>query len=214
MYCNGCAGKGWVDSKVIGPTLCPVCKGVGMKKVEETAYDQDAVWLKLRDGTHKGIEDILDRESESIENWGKDHNDILVHLLFNRSVTPHGNIIFYHLQHSTITGGKVPKLSSDEIVSRNYCTDEDGKIRTWKSVPVSPAIWDLMRMLGSDERLITWSLDANRKGNPLFCDENMLAFSLVPKSKEDVIPLLSDVEVLFREKHCTEISNLSLCLLP
>jgi|GEM_PF-5407526 len=27
--CDGCDGKGWVDSKHVGPTTCPVCKGTG-----------------------------------------------------------------------------------------------------------------------------------------------------------------------------------------
>jgi hypothetical protein len=27
--CYGCEGKGWVDSKHLGPTVCPICKGSG-----------------------------------------------------------------------------------------------------------------------------------------------------------------------------------------
>jgi len=27
--CYGCEGKGWVDSKHLGPTICPICKGSG-----------------------------------------------------------------------------------------------------------------------------------------------------------------------------------------
>jgi hypothetical protein len=27
--CYGCDGKGWVDSKHLGPTICPICKGSG-----------------------------------------------------------------------------------------------------------------------------------------------------------------------------------------
>jgi len=29
IRCHGCEGKGWVDSKHIGPTTCPICKGTG-----------------------------------------------------------------------------------------------------------------------------------------------------------------------------------------
>lgn len=27
--CYGCEGKGWVDSKHLGPAICPICKGSG-----------------------------------------------------------------------------------------------------------------------------------------------------------------------------------------
>ncbi len=27
--CHGCGGKGWIDSKYLGPTICPLCKGSG-----------------------------------------------------------------------------------------------------------------------------------------------------------------------------------------
>lgn len=214
MYCNGCDGRGWVDSKVIGPTLCPVCKGNGMAKkseepdVEQIVYDQDAIWIDMRKGTHDSFDKILGRECSKIKN----KNEILVHFLFDRDITPQGNLIFHHLQHSTITGGKVPELSKDEITARNYCTDDEGKIETWNGVPISPEIRDLSIALDAEKRL-TYKLDANRKGNPRFCDENMLAFSLISQVREDVCLILKDIEILFRERYQTRIVNLSLHLL-
>ncbi|MEQ4489705.1 MAG: hypothetical protein AAC990_05000 [Dehalococcoides mccartyi] len=33
--CIGCDGRGWVDSKYFGPSLCPICKGNGLRKKDE-----------------------------------------------------------------------------------------------------------------------------------------------------------------------------------
>lgn len=207
-----------MDSKVIGPTLCPVCKGDGGHRAEgpdeqKEVYDQDAIWIELRKGTHERFEDILEKELKIIADFEEGKDEILVHLLFDRDVTPQGNIIFHHLIHSTITGGKVSELSSDEIESRNYCTDDEGKIRTWMEVPVSPAVWDFIQILENDKRICIFKVDANRKGSPLFCDENMLAFSLVLMKKDEARSLILDIEKLFREKHHTKITNISLCFL-
>lgn len=35
--CYGCEGKGWVDSKHLGPTICPICKGSGQLNNEVLA---------------------------------------------------------------------------------------------------------------------------------------------------------------------------------
>lgn len=212
MNCHGCDGRGWVDSKVIGPTLCPICKGNGEKETEikELSYDQDSIWINLRRDTHENLDQIIKRECDKIKG---SENEIVVHLLFDRDVTPQGNIIFHHLLHQTITGGRVKELSRDEIIARNYCPDEDGKIRTWDGVPVSPAIWDLIDNIDSDKRVNTCKIDMNRKGNPLFCDENMLAFSMFVNKKDDAYSIFKDVVNLFDKRHQIEVKNFSIHLL-
>ncbi len=208
-----------MDSKVIGPTLCPICKGDGGHGAEKpdeqkTIYDQDAIWIELRKGNHERFGEILEKELKKISGLKEGKDEILVHFLFDRDVTPQGNIIFHHLIRTTITGEKVSELSSDEIEARNYCADEHGKIRTWMEVPVSPAMWGFIETIENDKRVCIFKLDANRKGNPLFCDENMLAFSVVFQSEADVRSFILDAEKFFREKHHTKITNLSLCFLP
>ena len=37
--CYGCEGKGWVDSKHTGPTICPICKGSGQLNSEVPAEE-------------------------------------------------------------------------------------------------------------------------------------------------------------------------------
>lgn len=217
MNCHGCDGRGWVDSKVVGPTLCPVCNGGGQSKsiepvVRNSVYDQDAIWTELNRDTTRGFKEALDYESRKIKN-AKRRDDVIAHLLFNRDVTPHGNMIFYHLQHQTITGGKVPELSRDEITARNYCLDEDGKIRNLDGIPVSPAMWDFMESAKNNKRNIACTFDMNRKGNPFFCDINMLAFGIVANNGTGIGPFLSESEELLRTKHNVEIVNLCLCFL-
>lgn len=34
VVCRGCLGRGWVDSRYRGPTLCPVCLGTGAPETE------------------------------------------------------------------------------------------------------------------------------------------------------------------------------------
>ena len=31
--CQGCQGKGWVDSQYYGPMICPLCKGTGQATI-------------------------------------------------------------------------------------------------------------------------------------------------------------------------------------
>lgn len=217
MNCHGCEGRGWVDSKVIGPTLCPICKGEGQSKsiepvIQDSTYNQDAIWTELNRDAVGGFEKALDYESRKIEN-AKRNDGIIAHFLFNRDITPHGNMIFYHLQHQTITGGKVPELSKDEIIARNYCLDEDGKIRNLDGIPVSPVMWDFVEFARGNKKGIVCTFDMNRKGNPFFCDTNMLAFGIVANKGKGVRSFLSESEELLRTKHHAEIVNLCLCFL-
>ena len=39
--CYGCEGKGWVDSKHLGPTTCPICQGSGKTNNETLGGKQN-----------------------------------------------------------------------------------------------------------------------------------------------------------------------------
>ena len=216
MCCHGCAGRGWVDSKVIGPTLCPVCKGDGFSKTKESksAYDQDSIWINLKKNIPNSLCEKIKLDAVGIDKEiekGKSC-DIAIHFLFDKSISPQGNLIFHHLQHQTITGPRQARLSRDQIIARGYDVDENGEIRTWNDVPVSPALFGLVKWCKDNESIHSFKIDANRKGNPCFCDDNMLAI-VINLRKPNVFDTVDKMLSFLYEKHYLKTINIYLCLL-
>jgi hypothetical protein len=219
MYCNGCAGRGWVDSKVIGPTLCPVCKGDGMKNSkepieQEATYDQDAIWINLKKNIPVSLCEKIKIDGMNIDKKIKPEDSyyVVIHMLFDKSISPQGNLIFHHLQNQTITGPKQEKLSRDQIVARGYDVDSEGEIRTWNDVPVSPALFGLIKWCQNESSIRSFEIDANRKGNPCFCDDDMLAIIISPR-EPCVFYTVDKMLSFLYEEHYLKTINVHLHLL-
>ena len=212
MKCHGCDGKGWVDSRVIGPAICPICKG---ERDESSEYNQDAIWIELRNDIPLSFDDALRKESDRIKRLlgGKVAYDIIVHILFDAPITPQGNLIFYHLQNQTITGPREKKLQRDQIVSRGYVLDESGNVVTKNDIPVGPVLLDVDRWCEEQNSVTHFLIDANRKGNPYFCDEDMLAMKMTLES-ENIFGLLKNMKDYISGRSPVKMINISLHLLP
>lgn len=228
MKCHGCDGKGWVDSKHKGPCQCPICKGVGQVSKPSTSppgakipvvpankYDQDAIWTNLREELPGKFEEKFKQQADRLVAKVKDDkpHEIILHLLFDTPITPQGNLIFHHLQQQTITGPPASKLSRDEILSRGYVPNKDGGVVTYCGIPVGPVYDAMYHWLDNCEDLLVAKLDPNRKGDPLFCDEDMMAIILVPKDIKKLHSIISDMIDFIHASHEVGTVNLSLYLL-
>ena len=170
MQCVACNDRGWVESQYHGISSCPLCKG---RKSSNGGYDQDAIWLKLNDLSNVSLDRQLSDDLEKT-NFG----NIIAHFVFDRNVTPQGNLFEDTMRVSPTS--KVTKLSNDQILSKGYALEPDGKVKTVNDIPVGPVYDRLMKWGGADGHSI-WDMkepievDPNRKGNPLFMDNNLMA---------------------------------------
>jgi hypothetical protein len=193
MQCIACDGRGWVDSKYHGPSVCPLCKGKpvagdisGASNTSNT-YDQVAIWSKLTNDRNANLELKLLEDLEKV-----DVSNIVAHFVFDRIVTPQGNL--YDSMMSATLSHTPPKLSSDQLISRGYVVQQDGKVQTVNDLPVGPLYNHLIQWAGI-ESYHDWKMacpieiDLNRKGNPLFMDDNFVAIRVKFKqeAKENLV---------------------------
>ena len=214
MKCPACDGRCWVDSPSKGPSICPVCKGTGsiVKPAIQTSddkgvYDQDAIWTELTNHPPVDFDVELSNAMKVLDSPAVKEAEppysFIVHLLFNSNVTPHGNLILDQVRRGQLqTGSAQERLSEDHLRARGYSLVSDGKVQTVKDIPVGPIYNVLVEWLV--DGLADWNMatdpvaiDVNRKGNPLFMDNNMVAFCATYK---DLSMVRESLEAL--NKYC------------
>jgi hypothetical protein len=218
MICPGCNGKRWVDSQHRGPTKCPVCEGDGsiqdhvVSEVSKNRYNQSAIWTEIIKGAPVRFAEKLDEEIKNITM--SPVPKIIVHLLTDNILTPHGNLIYEQLRMATISGhAPIERLSNDQIISRGYVLGDDGKVKTVDDIPVGKFYFDL-RSWGIDEYKENGmsepiTVDVNRKGSPLFMDNNMIAFMALFEGTEKIKSSMSSLYSLMYGNGIT-ITNVKL----
>jgi hypothetical protein len=109
--------------------------------------------------------------------------ETIVHLVFDRSIVPSGGVLSSAVKN--LKGGELP---IERMKAMGYAV-EDGKIATADNSPVGPA-YQVIDYWGGGKQHRRWhlaspvELDANRHGDPLFMDENMIAFGATWKDSE------------------------------
>ena len=222
MNCPGCNGKRWVDSQHRGPTKCPVCDGSGsvqdqnVSEVSKNRYDQSSIWTSMMKCAPVRFVEKLDEEIGFIT--VSPIPKLVVHLLTNVILTPHGNLIYEQLRMSTISGhAPVERLSNDQIVSRGYVLGDDGMVKTVDDIPVGHFYFylkewgiDSYEDNGLKEPI---AIDVNRKGSPLFMDNEMVAFAAVFENAAKIKSSMSNLYSSLYEKGITVI-NVKLAVYP
>lgn len=234
MKCHGCEGKGWIELKNKA-VVCPICNGTTkpLKRFtnkepnkSKLKYDQDVIWTELRENIPNKVEERLAMECADLREKAKGHGtvSVIVHLLFDRNVTPMGNVILHHLRRETISDQPDRKLSEDELKAKGYFLDNDGKIETINGIPIGKGYWILKKWgkawsepHGKLRNKETWifdvELDPNRKGNPLFIDDNMAAFKITTDIPNDIDIAIHSLMQLTSRKINARIINIKLYLL-
>jgi len=186
MKCPGCDGRCWVDSQHKGPSVCPVCKGLGSiaKRLppvhdKEKVYDQDATWTELTRDTPLDFGEALDSAIKVLDHPDLKASDtpysFIVHLLFDKNVTPQGNLILEQVRLGSLrTGQTRKKLSPEHLRAKGYCVLPEGGVQAINDVPVG-RFYNILVKWGMARSIV---IDVNRKGNPYFMDGNMVAFGV------------------------------------
>lgn len=201
---------------------CPLCNGEGKRDKPSSTkpkYDQDAIWTKLRDVIPNSVEEKIVKQCIDLTKatHGRGSFRIIAHFLFERNVTPMGNLLMYHLSRASISGQPDRKLTRDDLRAKGYIVDDSGKVETVNDVPIGRGYRFLSKWLDSNvkrKHFNSAKIDPNRKGNPLFIDENM-ASVLIEAS--DVTRVKAALIVLVRNAYAkagSSVVNLSLHLLP
>lgn len=202
MKCPACDGRCWVDSQHKGPSICPVCNGKGhvaetstLKKDTPGKYNQDAIWTELVKDTGSTFDEVLDRALSVLESKEVKECTIsypfIVHLLFDKNVTPQGNLIFDQVRLGQLSTGQANrKLDADRLKARGYSVLPTGDVQAVNDVPVGP-LYNTLMVWGRDMH-DQWGMadpivvDVNRKGNPFFMDNNMVAFQVKYKTLKGI----------------------------
>lgn len=188
MVCIACKGHGWVDSQFHGPRVCPVCKGQGRTG---DGYDQDDIWRKLTGDRNVDLEQRLAQDIEEV-----DISSIIAHFVFDRLITPQGNL-YIKLMWPLLSVAKESALSRDQLIANGYVVQEDGKVQTVNDLPVG-RIYDHLMQWGGPSTYSAWEMmvpievDPNRKGNPLFMDNNLLAIRVRFKKEAKGDPIVNE----------------------
>lgn len=192
--------------------FCPEC-GASLAKymggaqtsapspAKTNAYDQDEVWREI---LKKGETVVIPPAPEVVVDQALDEFSFdqgqwpartLIHILFDRSVTPEGGIL-----HAAILSEGKMKVTPKMLSGAGYVVDDD-KIVQRNGVPVGK-ICRVLDYWAGDRQYRRWGLeepvsyDPSRSGSSLFMDERMIAISVLWQesalhAKKALVDLLS-----------------------
>lgn len=158
-------------------------------------YDQTAYWKELL----KHETEIDEGATRFTYPHGFTKGDTIIHMTFPDPVSPRGGLMSQMVQHLA-AGTTPPKHTRKELETMGYMVDKEGKIVLVNDVPVGP-IYGVLQYWGGERQHHRWHLaepihvDPNRKGNPCFIDEFMVAFKATWKDNK---MMTKGVEHLFR----------------
>ncbi len=154
-------------------------------------YDQVVIWKDLvavaKDRAAKGslptLPDLIEPAvaallAASDPTVNVDGLKTTVHLVFDRQIVPQGGL----LHQAMLADGKTP-VRPEQLAAMGYLV-LNGKVVQVDGVPVSPA-YGVIEYWGGDKQFKRWHLarpvtqNPSRNGDPLFMDEEMIAFEAV-----------------------------------
>lgn len=210
MPCVGCDNKGWVDSMYKGPSLCPLCKGSPNSNANTTGsanlvksnnLSQVALWRQISEEPRRSFDQMMKEAKVSDAKA-----PIVVCVLFDVDITPTGNIFYEQIA----SNGQAEEIDRDALLARGYVLDEDKDgIVLVNEIPVG-RIYHVFKDISDSNPNIEIEVDYNRKGNPLFTDDCMLAFRLVTCPTMSVYSFVRLFFTLCRKHNISEIVNLKL----
>ncbi|KKM76199.1 hypothetical protein LCGC14_1382550 [marine sediment metagenome] len=143
-------------------------------------YHQDEAWrrvLEMADSMRQRTE-LADILLPPDFTSGK----TVVHMAFDTNVCPSGGLMHNMVRNSSVTQPiNQRKLKSKELETMGYVADENGKVVLVDDVPIGP-VYGILQYWGGKKQHKRWhmskpiELDPNRKGDPCFMDDNMVAF--------------------------------------
>lgn len=158
------------------------------------AYNQDTCWKMLLEQ----YGEMEAGETRFSYPGGFEGGTTVIHLLFDKPVAPRGGLMHRMVQELSAQGPSPAKHPVQDLETMGYVTDEDGKVVRVDDVPVSP-VYGVLQYWGGERQHYRWHMtdpievDPQRKGNPCFIDQNMVAFKA---TWSDTDKLTSAIEAL------------------
>jgi len=123
----------------------------------------------------------------------------VVHMVFDYTVCPAGGLMMDLVRNVSGTQEyRPPRLSPVELEAMGYLVDGNGKVRLVDDVPIGP-IYDALLYWGGEAQYKRWHLSApvelnpNKKGDPAFMDDNLVAFVAHWKDKTKMDHALTEL---------------------
>jgi hypothetical protein len=145
-----------------------------MAEPEKPGYNQSAIWSSIQRETVGKFEEKLIKQADEVAAAAP--CKVIVHLLFDQNVTPEGNLIYQLMQRAN----NQKPLTAEVLRLKRYVVDDDGNVVTDHDVPISECYRAIqLYSNGFDGDVVTLTrLDPNRKGDPYFMDNEMVAFGV------------------------------------
>lgn len=148
-------------------------------------YDQTVRWRELIKEVTEAAPDEQVIQVPNEFNGGP----CVVHLIFDSSVSPRGGVIQHMVAMASSTQPSPSPKTPKDLAAMGYLID-DGKVVLENGVPVGP-IWPILtwwgvtnfKINGLSEPIVA---SPERKGDPAFIDEEILAFGAKFKNGVDV----------------------------
>lgn len=199
-FCPHCGGD---LSKYMAVETCPSTTS-GQERTPSVAakYDQTATWKRLiaRANEVKSTPPRVDAlVLGTMEHFvGEPLASTIVHVVFDRNIVPSGGVLY----RAMMLDGRT-KTSPEHLSAMGYAV-EDRIVKTVNDVPVGP-IYGVLEYWGGERQHKRWHLaepvtiEPSRNGDPLFMDENMLAFGTRWRNFDRMQSSLIDLLTLFAE---------------
>jgi hypothetical protein len=178
------------------PAVSPYAKPAEVPALVSSLTDvydrgaQDFYWKKMRDRANLWAAytplDRADRAASEYPGPRKDGSNI-VHMMFDKPITPRGGLIHGVVQQLTATQPlELPTYNASELGAMGYAVEMDGdkvKIKTVDDVPVGN-IWNTLQYWGGGKQHHRWHMEIpifaspRRNDCPAFMDDNALAFQV------------------------------------
>lgn len=153
-------------------------------------YNQELIWRGMINDEKKGVDMVKHVAhaalfiAQAAKGQAEAPTPTIIHLLFERSVTPQGGIFSTMVATMGLTDTRDAMPSTENLRAMGYALLEGNKVQVVDDVPVGP-VYDLLQYWGGEKQHRRWhlaqpiKLNPSKIGNPCFMDERMVAFEAV-----------------------------------
>lgn len=198
VHCPFCAKDISFMGSAFGVASAPPV-AMRSEKLDDAVYNHDLqsfLWERMREraALYTGMtSEMIAANATGTKRPNREDGSVVLHMMFDRSVTPQGNLIYQNVMSSSATQpAQRPAHTLETLQTQGYVVLEaDGRynIQTVDDVPVGP-IWNTLQYWGGERQHHRWHMERpvhaspRRNDCPAFMDDRMCAVQVWFKDDE------------------------------